>query len=449
MRRAPTATQLLLLSLTVLLSTPLLWAQAAPSPLLKSGQPVDWWYAFKFNAETFLRPKASKPTCLFGGTPGGKRKYTNIGQTYVVASSDHPALADGAGFLGDSLDDPLGATYDEVYNGTLSFIVWNDQFYRDPVLACEGTVSTLCGPKWGHSKGLLAWDDNGDGFILQVTTPSWPGAGNKDHPRTDGNSLGCVNDNDVQLSQGFYSLKLNKGDVVQVLQALQTEGAVTDPANPQIAKIGGPQEVKDAAAKLGSSNKTSTFTQTALSSGVKVIAKAGGLAAPPWQFVSAVLGKVPLRVASFWQLDVINSTPGRTQPDCWPDAVKSTSPGAVQIALTGIWNGTTIGLSGTAQKSASGKNIGANHAKLAVSTDGSSLTIFSDMNQDGAISPVGTLTCTSSQNGRGGLFFVVENVALHDSVAALLTGKSAPLRGAAARRAAPKPAPTKTGEAHQ
>ena len=25
----------------------------APTPLLKTGQPVDWWFVFKFNAETF------------------------------------------------------------------------------------------------------------------------------------------------------------------------------------------------------------------------------------------------------------------------------------------------------------------------------------------------------------------------------------------------------------
>ena len=285
-------------------------AQTIPSPLWQADQPVDWWFAFKFNAETFPRPADSIPSCKFGGTPGGVRKYKKIGQSYVAASSAHPALADGAGYLGDSTSDPLGATFNEVYNGNLSYVVWNDQFYRDPVLACEGSNGTVCGGKWGHSKGLLAWDADGNGLLLQVTTPSWPGAGNKADPRKqDGNSLGCVNDDNVDLSQSFFSLKLSKDDLLKVLAALQTEGAVTDPKNLQIVKARGPQDVQDAVAKLGSPNTKATFAIESLSSGVKVVAKSGGLAAPPWQFASAVLGKVPLRVATFWAGDLIYSTP--------------------------------------------------------------------------------------------------------------------------------------------
>jgi Deoxyribonuclease II len=402
--------------------------QTVPSPLWQADKPVDWWFAFKFNAETFPRPAGSIPSCMFGGSPGGVRKYTKIGQSYVAASSSGAALTDGPGYLGDSTGDPLAATFNEVYSGNLSYVVWNDQFYGDPVLSCEGSNAGACGAQWGHSKGLLAWDADGNGFILQVTTPSWPGAGNKANPRKrDGNSLGCVNDDDVDLSQGFFSLKLTKDDLLKVLAALQTEGAVTDPKNLQIVKAGGPQEVQDAVAKLGSLNANSTFAMETLSSGVKVIAKSGGLAAPPWQFVSAVLGKVPLRIATFWAGDLIYSTPGLTQPDCWPAVLKSVSPGAVQIALTGAWNGKTIGLTGSPQTGASGGSLGANHAKVAVSTGaGSALTIFADMNQDGAISPIGKLTCSSSQNSRGGMFFVVDNAELHDSVAALLTGNSAP-----------------------
>jgi hypothetical protein len=412
-------------------------AQSTPSPLWSGSQSVDWWFAFKFNAETFPRPSTTVPTCMFGGKPGGTRKYTRIGQSYVTASSTHTALVKGTGFLGDSLADPLGATFNEVYNGDLSYLVWNDQFYRSPVLACEGSVGNACGAKWAHSKGLLAWNDDGDGFILQVTTPSWPGAGSNSHPRPkDGNSLGCVNDDNVDLSQGFFALRLTKDDLLKVLAALQTEGAVTDPSNLQIAKIGGPQEVRDAATKLGSPNAVATFTQQTLSTGVRIIAKAGGLTAPPWQFVSAVLGKVPLRIATFWQGALIYSTPGRTQPDCWPAALHSVSPGAVQIVTTGIWDGKTIGLTGTSQKDEAGNSLGANHAKLGVSTgNGSPLTIFSDMNQDGAISPRGKLTCSSSQNARGGLFFVVEDAGLHKSVSALLTGKIAPSKASPVPRA--------------
>jgi hypothetical protein len=396
-----------------------------PSPLLKKGQPVDWWFVFKFNAETFPRAAGTKPTCLFGGKPGGARNYSNIGQDYVYASVDHPALQKGAGFIGDSTDDPVGATFDEVYNGNLSYVVWNDQFYRAPVLKCEGASAKQCGAKWAHSKGLLAWDADGNGFVMQVTTPSWPASGSAQHPRaSDGNSLGCVNDDDVDLSQDFFALKLPKADLLKVLAALKEEGAVTDTGNLQIVKTGGPQEVLDAVSALGQPNNAATFTSVALSSGVKVIAKAGGLGAPPWQMVSALLGGAPLRVANYWEGTLIHSTTGDSTPSCWAEGLGK--PGAVEIAKTGIWDQTTIGLTGSVQKDSSGNSLGANHAKIGVSTnDGSSLTIFGDMNQDGILSASGK-ACFASQNARGGMFFVIDNADLHDSVTSLLKGATDP-----------------------
>jgi hypothetical protein len=48
-------------------------------------------------------------------------------------------------------------------------------------------------------------------------------------------------------------------------------------------------------------------------------------------------------------------------------------------------------------------------------------SIFGDMNQQGAISG----KCDSSQNGRGGLFFVVDDATLHTGLEDLLTGNTA------------------------
>ena len=48
--------------------------------------------------------------------------------------------------------------------------------------------------------------------------------------------------------------------------------------------------------------------------------------------------------------------------------------------------------------------------------------IFGDMNQQGAISG----TCKSSQNGRGGLFFVIDDADLAASVTNLIEGDTAP-----------------------
>ena len=71
--------------------------------------------------------------------------------------------------VGDTTIDPVGATFDELYNGHFFYVVWNDQFYDDPL--------PIKGAPAGHSKGMLAWNENGDGIVLQVSTPSWPGAG--------------------------------------------------------------------------------------------------------------------------------------------------------------------------------------------------------------------------------------------------------------------------------
>jgi hypothetical protein len=47
------------------------------------------------------------------------------------------------------------------------------------------------------------------------------------------------------------------------------------------------------------------------------------------------------------------------------------------------------------------------------------------MNEDGVLSASGT-ACFVSQNARGGTFFVIDNVALHDSVATLIKGDTDP-----------------------
>src|ERR1051325_5032164 len=157
----------------------------APIPLLAKGHPVDWWFVFKFNSASFpMCGGTAVRSCAFGGDV---QNYPIFSQQFVFASSENHALQQGNDCLGDTTDDPLGATFDEVYNSTFHFIVWNDQFYDDPQI--QG-CTTYCGAPWAHSKGMLAWNDSGEGLVLQVSTPSWPAAGNALSPRrTDGNSF--------------------------------------------------------------------------------------------------------------------------------------------------------------------------------------------------------------------------------------------------------------------
>jgi len=88
----------------------------------------------------------------------------------------------------------------------------------------------------------------------------------------------------------------------------------------------------------------------------------------------------------------------------------------VEIATAGTWNGKAIGLEGIANKNG-------NHAKIGVTTTGHPYAIFGDLNQQGTLDGP---NCKSSQNGRGGLFYIVDNPVLAESIADLIKGTSAP-----------------------
>ncbi len=384
---------------------------AAPLPMLAKDHPVNWWFVFKFNVSKFPGCGGGSVACPFGGTAQSYKP----GLQYAFASNEAPTLAQGGkDCLGDTTADPVGATYDEVYNGSYHYVVWNDQFYSDPsgAVSCNGDG---CDAPWGHSKGMIAWNDNGEGLVMQVSTPSWPGAGNARHPRSGGNTLGCVKDDDVKVSQHFFALRLSHDDLAIVLDALANASVVTDTKNPQIVSSGGPSDIQAKVAALGQKSSSSKVFTGTLSSGVEIISKPSNLHVPPWQMVSSVLSGVSLRTATWWDTPPLPSTPAGAVPACW-DSSLPTAPGAVDIATSGTWNGTTFSLKG-------GISPDANHAKLGVSTSGDDhYAIFGDENQQGVLSG----DCTRAQNGRGGTFYVMENPGLSASLTALLAGTTAP-----------------------
>lgn len=183
---------------------------------------------------------------------------------------------------------------------------------------------------------------------------------------------------------------------------------------PQIVRNGGPADIKALVSKLGKKVSSTNYIKETLSTGVSIISKPSDLNVPPWQMVSAVLGGVPLRTATWWMNPKIPTTTDDTPIGCWADGLGT--PKAVEIATTGRWNGTTIGLTG-------GPQPDANHAKIGVSLDTSiPYSIFGDLNQQGSLSN----NCKSSQNGRGGTFFILNNQALFNSITNLLYGNTAP-----------------------
>src|ERR1700721_843513 len=296
-----------------------------PAPLLRTGHPVDWWFVFKFNSKAFPACEGGATrTCPFGGEV---QNYKTFVQQFVYSSSENPSLQKGAECVGDTASQPLGATFDEVYNSSTYYVIWNDQFYDDPEL--EGCTKQ-CGSPGGHSKGMLGWNYDGAGFVLQVTTPSWPASGNKEFPRkSDGNTLGCVEDNNVLVSQDFFALRLNKNDVLVVLKSLQNSSVVTDPENQQIVKNGGPTDVQELVKNLGTKSQSETVLKNTLSSGVTLVSKPSGLHVPPWQMVSALLEGVDLPPATWWATPAIYTTTASTAIDCWDASLGN--PGGVPV----------------------------------------------------------------------------------------------------------------------
>ncbi len=382
-------------------------------------QPVDWMFAFKFNTACF-------PGCSDDGVPpppGTKGIFGGVtddyksghSQNYVFATSANPTLSRGVNCLGATLKDPLGATFAQVYNQPgYYYVVWNDQFYNNPIENHESP--------WGHSKGMAAWNDDGEGFVLQVSTPSWPASASRAQPRqNDGNTLGCINDDDIEVSQHFFAVKLTKDDLAAVLTALANASVATSQDQPSIFNNGGPTDIQVLAKALGKQSTSKQVITATLSSGVTLISKPSSIAVPPWQMVSAQLKSVNLRVASWWAKPEIYSTKAGEIPGCWGPGLGT--PGAVEIATTGMWDGKEIGLTG-----GDGPNF--NHAKIGISADPKNpMAIFGDMNQQGALSSgyaYAKQTCSSSQNGRGGTFYVLRDAAFFKSMTALLAGKSAP-----------------------
>lgn len=389
---------------------------AAPLPLLAEGEPVDWWFVFKFNTASFPGcGDGVERSCLFGGEVQ-EYKY-GFSQQYVYASSADPTLKKGdAGCAGGTDGDPVGATFGNIYDGEFYYVVWNDQFYKDPKIKGCGDS---CGAPWGHSKGMVAWNEDGEGMVMQVTTPSWPGAADRDQPRqSDGNTLGCVLDNNVKVSQHFFALRLSADDLEKVLKGLANASVTTDVNNPQIVRNGGPANIQALVDELGVRVKSTEYTHETLSTGVQLITKPSKLNVPPWQMVSSLLGGPDLRVATWWATPKIPSTTDDDAVGCWSDELAK--PGGVVNAEAGSWDGVEFGLKG-----GGGKNF--NHAKIGISVpeggEGDNhYSIFGDMNQQGALAdgvPEGR-KCTSSQNGRGGTFYVIDNAELNQAVGALI-----------------------------
>jgi hypothetical protein len=93
----------------------------------------------------------------------------------------------------------------------------------------------------------------------------------------------------------------------------------------------------------------------------------------------------------------------------------------VEVATTGGWEGTAFGLTGA-------PSANYNHAKIGVSISNTKhIAILADMNQEGTVTSKPQSKCAVRQNARGGMFFVVHDAALTNSLTALIDGDTAPI----------------------
>jgi hypothetical protein len=142
---------------------------------------------------------------------------------------------------------------------------------------------------------------------------------------------------------------------------------------------------------------------------------------PSWQFVSAELGGVNLRVVTFYDTDRIATTTKAGKPGCWDPSLGV--PGAVDNAKDGSWPDPSTGKSVVLNFGPSSSN--GNHAKIGVTTSGKPMAIFGDENQQGSLAAADVKAgCAAAQNGRGGTFYALQDPQLAASLGQLMAGDS-------------------------
>ena len=469
-----------------------------PRPFIGSKDSVNWWFCFKFpfipdkNNYNFCDKKLPQ-SCLTGSFHGPdnlpqvfikenfqckwdinpyessyspnsliKEKVNFLKKNntyyknqwslqYLIATDKEPKLKKGVGCLGMTNEDPLGSTFNQIYNNNCNYLIYNDQFYSDPI---SGPDIVAFGTGYAHAKGMLAWDNNGDGIWLQVTTPNWPKCGSKKFATSwDGNTLGCGLDNNIEASQHFFCICINKIDVINILNGYIQTFIITDNSKPQLVYLlkNCPREIKKLVDQLQIPEFIKTWDSSCpknypkgsrkppqinkkylnmnlqgvgnIFKDIKVVFKPSKLRVPPWQYMSTMLNSVDIYSATWWQPPAIPSTPRNIKPDCpdWQSFFGDKLPGEVSIVKTGKWENIKFSLTAS---EISNKN----HAKFGVGKI-DDICIFSDINQQGAVRcgsgiytckntapPESPTCCATGQNYRGGAWIILPNKILANSL---------------------------------
>ena len=392
-------------------------------PIDWNGNPVDWWIAIKLPAD-LLNNSCPSPICTGSTYPDS---YSGLACLYADANTPAFVYKTCLGQGNDALSNTLNQIWDGSSGSSPYFQIWNDQFN---VGMHSPDKSQGCEAPGAHSKGALAYDDDGNGWYLSATTPAFPDISTTPPE----NALGCQSDNNLKLAQQFFCFSLGSSDFQKLASTMNVCRfcARCDPAsscqNLDSSDLGTTLATAfDYDNNKGSSDclyaNISTFgVDGATPLAITAVMKGNQALVSPWSLVATVL-QTDLSVVSFWLASPL--LPTICAGDIWSDNCLRASINGSTLALNdySVENIMKLTASGVSFNATEGQN----HMKWGVGTphDGSSSSwvIFGSMNQQGS---AGDNACDSgcapgAQNGRGGDFFAFANATLWKSLTQMVS----------------------------
>ena len=341
------------------------------APLDGKGNPVDWWFLVKLpQGATSVCSGCASPACpSWQGSRSG-------GVCYWYADSNNPTLR----FYSDLGFDCLSGTNNPVTQ-TLnqmkgrSYIIWNDQGSKT---SKPGTYPDKGAPI-AHSKGAAAFGGS-TGFIMNVSTPNFPDP--------DLYTLGCQEDDNVEVSQHFFAFSVNKSGMSSWAAAV---------ANAQLSVISQNNWIFADTTVGGHSTTANLLTLQNLP--VRLIVKGSKDFFIPWDYVTNSLGSS------------VKALTWYASPTTPPIGTGSTmnclyqSPARFDVDVVRSLQTPDGSFSWCGQGEASPT---CNHAKIGVGI-GTGWVVAGSMNMQGNIDSTG---CESSQMGRGGDFYGFQSPSL-------------------------------------
>ena len=403
-------------------------------PLDPNGNPVDWWLALKLPTSAF--PQGG--CCENAACPSSSK--TSAGLCYLYADANNPQFTFRTCLGQPGQSDPLSNTLNQVWllNG-IQFQLWNDQ-WGDGQMHDPNNKSQGCNAPGAHSKGALAYDTDGNGWYLNLSTPYFPDMS----ALPPDNSLGCQIDNNLLLAQHFFCFSLDQQNFEALAAAMTVPNfcALCVPSDScqsvDVATTLG-QDISLAFAHDSGDGSTDNVTVTLQTRGgmpITAVLKGDTSNTSPWSLVATALG-TDLTVVNYWLSEP--TLPTLCAGDVWDgscigsgNTINGSSlyfndynvENVLQLTaspsnVTGLPGGNEISWSATESE---------NHMKWGISTPRTTsitnpyLCVFGSMNQEGSAgrNACGS-SCSSGENGRGGDFFAFSNQALWTSLRNLIS----------------------------